>query len=84
VMSNSTCSNVSREQLLYLVEAGQLPPLTDAIEWRVPGDEYVLHPQGVCGVVRGLSRARLLHPRWPVYPRGAIRVRAATPAPQPE
>jgi hypothetical protein len=46
-MSNWTRSNVSREQLLHLVEAGQLPPLTDAIEWRVPGDESVLrHHKG--------------------------------------
>jgi hypothetical protein len=41
VMSNWTRSNVSREQLLRLVEAGQLPPLTDAIEWIVPADEFV-------------------------------------------
>jgi hypothetical protein len=40
-MSNWTRSNVSREQLLCLVEAGQLPPLTAAMEWRVPGDESV-------------------------------------------
>jgi hypothetical protein len=31
-MSNWTRSNVSHEQLLRLVEAGQLPPLTDADE----------------------------------------------------
>jgi hypothetical protein len=43
-MSNWTRSNVSREQLLRLVEVGQLPPLTDAIEWRIPGDEFVLRP----------------------------------------
>jgi hypothetical protein len=43
-MSNWTRSNVSREQLLRLVEAGQLPPLTDAVEWRVPGDESVPRP----------------------------------------
>jgi hypothetical protein len=53
VMSNWTRSNVSREQLLYLVEAGQLRPLTAALEWRVPGDESVPRPQGVRGVVRG-------------------------------
>jgi hypothetical protein len=35
---------VSREQLLCLVEAGQLPPLTAAVEWKVPGDESVLRP----------------------------------------
>jgi hypothetical protein len=35
-MSNWTRSNVSREQLLCLVEAGQLLPLTAAMEWRVP------------------------------------------------
>jgi hypothetical protein len=40
-MSNWTRSNVSREQLLRLVEAGQLPPLTTIVEWRVPGDEFV-------------------------------------------
>jgi hypothetical protein len=34
-------SNVSHEQLLRLVEAGQLPPLIDAIEWIVPTDESV-------------------------------------------
>jgi hypothetical protein len=31
-MSNWSCSNVSHEQLLCLVEAGQLPPLTDVVE----------------------------------------------------
>jgi hypothetical protein len=40
-MSNWTRSNVSCEQLLHLVEAGQLPPLTAAVEWKVPGDESV-------------------------------------------
>jgi hypothetical protein len=40
-MSNWTRSNVSREQLLHLVEAGQLPPLTAVVEWKVPGDESV-------------------------------------------
>jgi hypothetical protein len=39
VMSNWTRSNLSREQLLCLVEAGQLPPLTTVVEWKVPGDE---------------------------------------------
>jgi hypothetical protein len=43
-MSNWTRSNVSCEQLLRLVEAGQLPPLTVAIEWKVPGDESVPRP----------------------------------------
>jgi hypothetical protein len=43
-MSNWTRFNVSREQLLCLVMVGQLPPLTDAIEWRVPGDESVPRP----------------------------------------
>jgi hypothetical protein len=44
----------------------------------------VPRPQGVCGVVRGLPRARLLRPRRLVHPRGAIRIWAATLAPQPE
>jgi hypothetical protein len=44
VMSNWMHSNVSREQLLCLVEAGQLPPLTDPVEWRVPCDESVSRP----------------------------------------
>jgi hypothetical protein len=44
---------VSREQLLHLVEAGQIPPLTAAVEWKVTGDESVLHPQGVRGLVVG-------------------------------
>jgi hypothetical protein len=43
-MSNWTRSNVSREQLLRLVEAGQLPPLTAIMEWKVPGDESVSRP----------------------------------------
>jgi hypothetical protein len=43
-MSNWTRSNISREQLLRLVEAGQLPPLTEAIEWIVPVSESVPHP----------------------------------------
>jgi hypothetical protein len=43
-MSNWTRSNVSRDQLLHLVEAGQLPPLTAAVEWKVPGKESVSRP----------------------------------------
>jgi hypothetical protein len=43
-MSNWTRSNISREQLLRLVEAGQLPPLTEAIEWIVPAGESVPRP----------------------------------------
>jgi hypothetical protein len=43
-MSNWTRSNISREQLLRLVEAGQLPPLTEAVEWIVPADEFVPRP----------------------------------------
>jgi hypothetical protein len=43
-MSNWTRSNVSHEQLLRLVEAGQLPPLTAAVEWKVPDVESVPHP----------------------------------------
>jgi hypothetical protein len=43
-MSNWTRSNVSREQLLHLVEAGQLPPLTEVVEWIVPADESVPRP----------------------------------------
>jgi hypothetical protein len=43
-MSNWTRSNVSHEQLLHLVEAGQLPLLTAAVEWRVPADESVSRP----------------------------------------
>jgi hypothetical protein len=43
-MSNWTRSNISREQLLHLVEAGQLPPLNDAIEWIVPVGESVPRP----------------------------------------
>jgi hypothetical protein len=43
-MSNWTRSNVSRKQLLRVVEAGQLPPLTAANEWKVPGDESVSRP----------------------------------------
>jgi hypothetical protein len=41
-MSNWTQSNVSRKQLL--VEAGQLPPLTTIVEWKVPSDESVPRP----------------------------------------
>jgi hypothetical protein len=43
-MSSWVHSNVSREQLLRLVEAGQLPPLTEAVEWMVPADESVPRP----------------------------------------
>jgi hypothetical protein len=43
-MSNLTRSNVSSEQLLRLLEAGQLPPLTNVMEWKVPGDESVSRP----------------------------------------
>jgi hypothetical protein len=44
VMSNWTHSNVSHEQLLCLVESGQLPHLTDTVEWIVPADESVSRP----------------------------------------
>jgi hypothetical protein len=40
-MSSWVHSTISREQLLRLVEAGQLPPLTEAIDWIVPADESV-------------------------------------------
>jgi hypothetical protein len=43
-MSNWAHSNVSLEQLLRLVEAGQLPPLTEAVEWIVPADESMPRP----------------------------------------
>jgi hypothetical protein len=43
-MSNWTHSNVSHKQLLRLVEAGQLPPLTDAVEWIIPADESMPRP----------------------------------------
>jgi hypothetical protein len=43
-MSNWARSNVSREQLLRPVEAGQLPPLTEAVEWIVPADKSVPRP----------------------------------------
>jgi hypothetical protein len=43
-MSNWTRSNVSREQLLRLVEVGQLPPLTEAIEWIVLANQSVPRP----------------------------------------
>jgi hypothetical protein len=43
-MLNWTRSNVSREQLLRLIEAGQLPQLTAAVEWKVPDDESVPLP----------------------------------------
>jgi hypothetical protein len=44
MMSNWTRSKVSHEQLLRLIEAGQLPPLTEAVEWIVPADESVPRP----------------------------------------
>jgi hypothetical protein len=43
-MSNWTRSNVSHEQLLHLVEAGQLPLLNTAVEWKVPDDASVPPP----------------------------------------
>jgi hypothetical protein len=43
-MSNWTHSNDSHEQLLRLVEVGQLPPVTDAVEWIVPAHESVPRP----------------------------------------
>jgi hypothetical protein len=43
-MSSWVRSTVSREQLLRLVEADQLPPLTEAVEWIVPVDESVPRP----------------------------------------
>jgi hypothetical protein len=43
-MSNWTRSNVTHDQLLRLVEAGELPPLTDAVEWIVPAGESVPRP----------------------------------------
>jgi hypothetical protein len=38
---------VSREQLLRLVEAGQLPPLTEDVEWIVPANESMPRPPRV-------------------------------------
>jgi hypothetical protein len=43
-------STVSREQLLGLIEAGQLPPLTEAVEWIVPTDESMPRPPRGCVV----------------------------------
>jgi hypothetical protein len=43
-MSSWARSTLSREQLLRLVEAGQLPPLIETVEWIVPADESVPHP----------------------------------------
>jgi hypothetical protein len=43
-MSNGTRSNVFREQLLHLVEVGQLPPLTEAIVWIIPTGESMPRP----------------------------------------
>jgi hypothetical protein len=43
-MSSWVRSTVSREQLLRLVAAGQLPPLTEAVKWIVPANESVRHP----------------------------------------
>jgi hypothetical protein len=43
-MSSWARSTVSREQLLHLIEAGQLSPLTEAVEWIVPADESVPRP----------------------------------------
>jgi hypothetical protein len=43
-MSNWTWSKVSREQLLRLIEVGQLSPLTTTMEWKVPGDKFVPRP----------------------------------------
>jgi hypothetical protein len=43
-MSSWERSNVSHEQLLRLVEAGQLPPLIEAVEWIVSADESVARP----------------------------------------
>jgi hypothetical protein len=44
VMSNWARSNISREQLLRLVDAGELPPLTEAVEWIVLADESMPRP----------------------------------------
>jgi hypothetical protein len=43
-MSSWARPTVSREQLLRLIEAGQLAPLTEAVEWIVPADESVPRP----------------------------------------
>jgi hypothetical protein len=43
-MSSWARSTVSHEQLLCLVKAGQLPPLTEAVEWIVPANESVPRP----------------------------------------
>jgi hypothetical protein len=43
-MLNWTRSNISREQLLRLVEASQLPPLTATVESKVPGDVSMPRP----------------------------------------
>jgi hypothetical protein len=43
-ISSKARSTVSHEQLLRLVEVGELPRLTEAVEWIVPGDESVPRP----------------------------------------
>jgi hypothetical protein len=43
-MSSSVRSTVSIEQLLHLVEAGQLPPLIEVVEWIIPADESMPRP----------------------------------------
>jgi hypothetical protein len=43
-MSNWTRSNVTGSMLRRLVEVGQLPLLTNAVEWKVPGEESVPRP----------------------------------------
>jgi hypothetical protein len=43
-MSNLARSNISREQLLCLVEAGQLSTLTESVKWIVSVDESVPRP----------------------------------------
>jgi hypothetical protein len=43
-MSNWLRSNVSCMMLHRLVTAGQLPPLTNVVEWKVPGEESVSRP----------------------------------------
>jgi hypothetical protein len=68
-MSSWARSTVSREQLLRLVEADQLPPLTEAVEWIVPADESVPRPPRgyvvsfVAFHERGFSVCCPVHPR---------------------
>jgi hypothetical protein len=75
---------VSCEQLIHLVEAGKLPPLTAAMEWKVPGDESVPRsPRGYVVSFVAFHERGFFFPAGQFIRGGPLRVRPLAAAPKP-